>query len=221
MAEVLNHPIENMDPKSYKITPQKFMLHLSTVLKHKYYVFTFCCKARIPWRGIKHDMSKFSPAEFIPNVKYAQKGVSPIDVQKVLFGYASSWFHHKGRNTHHYEYWMDNFDNGCYVTRMPVMDTIECTCDMLAANRVYNGKSSREFESLWNFWTKKRIGIAMHPDVVRFLDEVFFYIKTNRSFDILNKKELIKRYNSIVDSNLNPMKMKLSTVIYENTTRYQ
>lgn len=215
MANVLNRPVTNMDPNSYKMSPKKVLLHLSTVLKHKYYVFTFCCKADIPWRGIKHDMSKFSPAEFIPNAKYAEKGISPIDIQKVTIGYASSWFHHKGRNTHHYEYWVDRLDEGGYITRMPFLDALECICDMLAANRVYNGKGDKEFDTLWSFWTKKRVGIAMHPDTVELLNNVFRKIVAYRSIK-LNKRIIKSIYNRIIQENKNPIQMKLSDVIEYN-----
>lgn len=215
MAEVLNKPVTNMDPNSYKITPKKIFIHLKTILKHKYYVFIFCCKAGIPWRGIKHDLSKFSPAEFIPNAKYAEEGISPIDVQKVVIGYASSWFHHKGRNSHHYEYWIDKLDNGGYITRMPFLDALECICDMLAANRVYKGKTKNEFSNLWNFWSRKRVGIAMHPDTVQLLSEVFYSIKIFKDHK-LNKKVIRSKYNRIIKENGNPIQMKLSDVIDTN-----
>ena len=57
-------------------------------------------------------MSKFSPIEFFESVKYYQGDRSPIDACKEENGYSAGWQHHKGRNPHHYEYWMDNFDEG-------------------------------------------------------------------------------------------------------------
>lgn len=44
--------------------------HTKTVLKHKWVVFKLCCKAGIPWRGLVHDLSKFSPTEFWESAKY-------------------------------------------------------------------------------------------------------------------------------------------------------
>lgn len=44
--------------------------HFMKICKHKYWVGYYCFKAGIPWRGIKHDMSKFSPVEFWESVKY-------------------------------------------------------------------------------------------------------------------------------------------------------
>ena len=126
----------------YKATFRKALFHLKTILIHKWWVFYYCCKVGLIWRGIIHDLSKFSPAEFIPNIKYVRPGISPIDVQKEEIGYASAWIHHKGHNSHHYEYLMDKFDNGTYATRMPIDDTIELICDMMAANKAYNRKKA-------------------------------------------------------------------------------
>ena len=70
------------------------------VLKH-------CIKAGIFWRGLLHDLSKYSPSEFLAGVKYFQGNRSPNEMERELFGYSSAWLHHKGRNRHHFEYWND------------------------------------------------------------------------------------------------------------------
>jgi hypothetical protein len=40
-------------------------------------------------------------------VKYFRGNVSPNNVQREVEGVAAAWLHHKGRNKHHYEYWID------------------------------------------------------------------------------------------------------------------
>ena len=210
MAEVYNRTNIDKDPKHYKITFRKIVRHLGTILVHKFWVFIFCCKAGIPLRGLTHDLSKFSFTEFFTNAKYVEKGISPIDVQKQILGYTPAWFHHRGRNSHHYEYWMDKFDNGGYTTRMPFIDTLECICDMLAANRVYNGKSDDEYEKLWNFWKRKRNGSSMHPDNVLVLNHVFTYIRIYKNLDWINKNEVKSIYDNEVKLNKRPVQMKIS-----------
>ena len=37
--------------------------HFNLVTRHRWVVFKLCCKAGIPWRGLVHDLSKFSPTE--------------------------------------------------------------------------------------------------------------------------------------------------------------
>ena len=82
--------------------------HIKTVMTHKFYVFIFACKAGIPFRGLVHDMSKFSPSEFFESVKYYQGNGSPISAAKKENGYSKAWLHHKGRNKHHWQYWYDS-----------------------------------------------------------------------------------------------------------------
>lgn len=207
----------------YKFTWKKCWIHLKTIIKHKHYVFHYCCKCGIPWQGIVHDLSKFSPSEFFTNVKYAREGKSPIDVQKEEIGYSFPWQHHKGRNPHHYEFWMDKFDNGCYVHRMPYKYTVEMLCDNLGAGKAYsNGKATYTSEMDW--WIKQREIRNMHPDNTRFLDIVFgvLYYTENKKLhpsslipwrfirndyhneyycgkesDVLNKKMLKKIYRYV------------------------
>lgn len=55
-----------------------FFKHLNVVNKHRYKVFKLCCKAGIPFRGLMHDLSKYSPTEFWEGVKYFDGKISPI-----------------------------------------------------------------------------------------------------------------------------------------------
>ena len=52
---------------------KNFWGHLTNVVKHKWIVFRLCCKAGIPFRGIVHDLSKFSITEFWQGVKYYRR----------------------------------------------------------------------------------------------------------------------------------------------------
>ena len=97
----------------------KIFNHISTILKHKWFVYVYCKEMGITWRGIKHDLSKFHPTEFLESLKYYQKGSSPIPRCKKDKGYSNAWFHHRGHNDHHYEYWVDNLDNGGVSVKMP------------------------------------------------------------------------------------------------------
>ena len=114
--------------------------HLKTVFHHKNLVLKYCFKAGIPWQGLKHDLSKFSPTEFIPSVKYYTDGKhSPTVEERKLLGYSSAWLHHKGRNRHHFEYWIEfNWKNEImYKCPMPLKYVKEMFCDRLAATKTY------------------------------------------------------------------------------------
>ena len=201
----------------YRITLPKIILHSKTILQHKFWVFVYCYKAGIPIRGFLHDISKFSPTEYLNNIKYTEKGISPIDIQKKVDGYSPSWIHHKSHNSHHYEYWMDKFDNGGFTTRMPFKDLLECACDMVAANRVYNGKSPNEYDNLWKYWIKKRNGISMHPDNVAFLNNIFLHMKITKKFWLDNRTKIKSIYTSILSISIHPLQMPISEAKKINT----
>ncbi len=119
----------------YKITLKKTFKHLHTVNRHRFKVFKLCCKVGIPYRGLVHDLSKYSPQEFWEGVKYYQGSYSPIRNAKSIEGYSKAWLHHKGRNKHHYEYWFDlNAPNPNPV--MPFKYFLELVCDSYAAGIV-------------------------------------------------------------------------------------
>ena len=121
-----------------RITIRKFFGHLKTVLVHKYWVLVYCRKLGITWRGLTHDLSKFSPVEFWESVRYWDGKTSPIVKCKADKGYSLAWQHHKGRNRHHYEYWVDNLDQGGTPIKMPWKDLLELIADYLGAGRAYN-----------------------------------------------------------------------------------
>ena len=48
---------------------KKAIKHFNLITKHRWIVFKLCVKAGIPFRGLLHDLSKYSPTEFIESVK--------------------------------------------------------------------------------------------------------------------------------------------------------
>ena len=120
---------------------KNFFGHLKTVIKHRWFVFLHCCYAGIPLQGLIHDLSKFNPIEFFEGVKYYQGDKSPINACKEANGYSMAWFHHKGRNKHHFEYWIDCMDDGGKSIQMPYKYALELICDFLGAGKAYNGKN--------------------------------------------------------------------------------
>ena len=169
--------------------------HFKKVCTHKHWVFYYCCKVGIPFQGLMHDLSKFSPTEFWESVKYYQGTSSPIDACKKENGWSAAWMHHKGRNKHHYEYWQDNFDNGGNPIEMPMKYKKEMLCDYLGAGRAYHGKSFN-FEKELKWWeTKKSKPIAMHPNDIAFIDKYInlFYEYENREYDIRTLFNQIKK----------------------------
>lgn len=84
-----------------------FIKHFCTITKHRHQVIKHCFKVGIGFQGLFHDLSKYSLFEFIPGVKNYQGTRSPNEAEREINGYSAAWLHHKGRNKHHFEYWID------------------------------------------------------------------------------------------------------------------
>lgn len=122
---------------------RNFIGHFKTVAEHRHKVLVHCIKAGIVWRGLTHDLSKFSPTEFIPGVRYFQGNRSPNEKERESDGFSRAWMHHKGRNRHHFEYWTDYNPKTRKLEPVPMPDIFiyEMFCDRVAASKTYNKES--------------------------------------------------------------------------------
>lgn len=127
-----------------------FCGHLSTITRHRHMVMKHCIMAGIPIQGLLHDLSKYTPEEFIPGVLNYQGTRSPNEGEREKKGYSSAWLHHKGRNKHHFEYWTDYNINTKKVgpVPMPRKYIVEMFCDRVAASKIYNGDKYTDGDSL-------------------------------------------------------------------------
>jgi len=157
-----------------KITFKNVWAHFRKIQTHRKWVRHYCFLAGIPWRGITHDLSKYSPAEFWESVRYYVGTSSPINEAKKQQGYSNAWLHHRGRNRHHWAYWADNFSENMTVHMMPKNDFVEMVCDFLGAGRAYSD-SKFSFSAEYNWWLRERDRDckAMHPKNKLMLDIIF------------------------------------------------
>lgn len=122
---------------------KKAFKHFKTITKHRHEVIKNCKKCGILSQGLKHDLSKYSPTEFIPGAKYYQGDRSPNDKEREINGYSKAWIHHMGRNPHHFEYWKDYspINKEMRPVDMPYRYIVEMFCDRVAACKIYKGKN--------------------------------------------------------------------------------
>lgn len=175
--------------------------HLHTVNSHRRLVRKYCFKLGLYRQGMMHDLSKYSPSEFIPGVKYYQDGHrSPNNAQREDEGVSKAWLHHKGRNKHHFEYWIDyDVDGNSTILagmKMPVKYVAEMFCDRVAASRIYNKDKYKDSDPL-DYYIKGLGHYIMHPETDELLHNLlkmladkgeeytFAYIKEN----VLKKKK--------------------------------
>lgn len=111
--------------------------HFVTITRHRHAVRKNCFKCGLIWRGLTHDLSKYSPSEFWSGAKYYQGNRSPQAKEREVLGYSAAWLHHKGRNKHHFEYWTDFADGKRVYVDMPPKYFAEMVCDRIAACKIY------------------------------------------------------------------------------------
>ena len=156
-----------------------FFGHLGTVLSHKRQVFRLCRKAGITLQGITHDLSKFSPSEFLPSVKNYQGGKrSPNERERELLGYSAAWLHHKGRNRHHFEYWTDYNpkERKLGPIKMPLKYLAELLCDRVAASKTYQGKNYTEAHPL-DYFLRGKPNRVIHPETSDFIEKMLILLR--------------------------------------------
>lgn len=169
--------------------------HFIITCQHKWLVFVHCCKVGLVWRGLVHDLSKFSPTEFFESAKYVTGTGSPIAQCRKTNGYSKAWLHHKGRNKHHIEYWYDKQNK--VQMNIPFVYAVETVCDKLAATKVYNGKNFTN-GSLLAHWNKHRELMQTNEAMLAFFDKVFLDLSNHGEKFILNRKYLRQVYNETV-----------------------
>lgn len=145
----------------------KWWEHLKTITNHKIMVMKHCFAVGLYKQGLLHDLSKYSWTEFSVGAKYYQGNRSPNDAEREDKGYTTSWLHHKGRNKHHLEYWMDyDIDRKkaeLVGMPMPKKYIIEMFCDRIAACKIYNRENYYQKQP-WDYYKKGRAGKLLHPE---------------------------------------------------------
>ena len=174
--------------------------HFKTITHHKWLVLQGCFRVGLYRQGLLHDLSKYSPTEFLVGARYWQGNRSPNNAEREPVGYSSAWLHHKGRNKHHYEYWIDystrDIEGGMAPAPMPVRYVIEMFMDRVAACKVYHKAAYRDQDPL-NYYMSGKTPPPLHPRTKRMLEfllhmladqgeeKTFRYIRTR----ILTRKQ--------------------------------
>ncbi len=153
----------------------KIWQHFKTITKHKIQVMKGCFRVGLFKQGLLHDMSKYSPSEFWVGVKYYQGNRSPNNAEREAIGYSSAWLHHKGRNKHHYEYWIDystkEISGGMAPAKMPEKYVAEMLMDRIAACKIYNGKAYTPKDPL-AYYLKGKEKAPIHEETKALLEKL-------------------------------------------------
>ncbi len=174
----------------------RFAGHLRTVNTHRRLVRINCFKCGLYRQGLTHDLSKYSPSEFLVSVRYYQGWRSPYIREKELYGFSYGWLHHKGRNRHHWEYWQDMINGKWIPLPMPFNYVVEMVCDRVAACRVYQ-KENYKKESALEYYLSRNDRLYMHPDTAALLESILRQIAEDGEDAVFARlREQLKDYRN-------------------------
>lgn len=153
----------------------KAFQHFQTITKHKIQVGKLCFRIGLYKQGLLHDLSKYMPCEFMTGAHYYQGNRSPNSAERDEKGYSTAWLHHKGRNKHHWEYWVDFTRLGLKPAKMPNRYILEMFCDRVAASMIYQGKNYQDHHPL-DYYNGGKHSYIMHPDTRSLLEQLLIYL---------------------------------------------
>lgn len=180
----------------------KIWKHFCTINHHKMLVMKGCFKVGLYKQGLLHDLSKYSPTEFVVGCKYYQGNRSPNNAEREAIGYSSAWLHHKGRNRHHMEYWIDygipekgEEHKGLCGMKMPICYVVEMYIDRVSASKNYQKEKYTNASALKYYENGKQYHV-LHDDTRALLELLLTMLsvkgeeETNRfiKYEILKNK---------------------------------
>ena len=141
----------------------KVWRHFKTITGHKILVMENCFRVGLFRQGLMHDLSKYSPNA----------------AEREEKGYSEAWLHHKGRNKHHFEYWIDfsKTSQGLSGAKMPVNYLVEMVMDRIAASRVYRGAGYTD-GAAWEYYQMEQPYLSgiMHPETQAELEKILIML---------------------------------------------
>ena len=153
--------------------------HFCTITKHKYLVLVGCFKIGLYRQGLLHDLSKYGPTEFLVGCKYYRGYMSPNNAERAATGCSTAWLHHKGRNKHHLEYWIDygaaedsateEAHKGMCGMKMPVRYVAEMFIDRVSASKNYQREQYTDDAPL-QYYRKGKGAYLIHKDTEALLE---------------------------------------------------
>lgn len=158
------------------------LAHFKTITHHRHLVCRYCFRLGLYRQGLLHDLSKYAPCEFWRGAKYYQGYRSPNDAERKRNGVSLAWLHHKGRNRHHFEYWVDynlrgELGSGPVIpVKMPGRYVVEMLMDRIAASKVYAGDQYDDSYPLKYFERGTHVISFMHPETAALLHKLLLML---------------------------------------------
>lgn len=197
----------------------KAIRHFITITHHKILVLQGCFKIGLYKQGLLHDLSKYSPTEFLVGCRYYKGYMSPNNAERADRGYSSAWLHHKGRNKHHLEYWIDYAASNqggdkahtkMEGMKMPIRYVCEMFIDRVSASKNYQKEKYTDNSAL-EYYEKSVDHYMIHPDTKAMLEYllVMLSVKGEKYTYRYIKKEVLKGHIPYEKDKINQLEQGL------------
>ncbi len=165
--------------------------HFITITRHRHKVMWYCFRCGLYKQALAHDLSKYGFTEFWLGAKNYLGTKSPHHKERETKGYSEAWMHHKGRNKHHVEYWIDvNLESKQYEpVKMPDRYLAESICDRIAASKNYNRKNYKR-QMVLDYFNNESSYLPMHEDTRKEMKKLIEYYVENgerKTFKLIKK----------------------------------
>ena len=141
-------------------------------------VMKYCFACGLYKQGLAHDLSKYTPTEFIPGCIYYQGDHSPNEAERKAKGYTSAWAPSQGPQPHHLEYWIDYGlgKDKMIGMKIPLRYICEMVCDRIAASQVYLGDKYTD-ASAWEYYQRSRDHYILNPESRAMLEKLLKMVR--------------------------------------------
>ena len=161
-----------------------------------------CFRIGLYKQGLLHDLSKYGPTEFLVGCKYYRGYMSPNNAERAATGISTAWLHHKGRNKHHLEYWIDyeasdsseeESHKGMSGMKMPIRYVAEMFVDRVSASKNYQRDKYKDNSPLLYYQKGKGVYL-IHPDTEALLEYLLTMLAVRGEKETFSfvKNELLK-----------------------------
>ena len=163
--------------------------HIIDILMKKTYVLIYCFRIGLYWRGIKHDISRFSLIEFIYSIENYDPVEYPLDMRR-RNSISQAYIHYISKNDYTIEHWICN-DEPC---KMPFASASECIVHLIASERILAHFSFSYINVFKRYVTMIDNGLKIHPHTKKFIYYILADLANDEDYKWSIKNILTNKY---------------------------
>ena len=141
------------------------------VIRHKWFVLGACLKLKAGlWRGLVHDLSKLTPAEWGPYARtfYSPRGEKQYNPDPF---FDAAWLHHKNHNRHHHNHWVMVLKTDDEPIEMPEIFVREMVADWVGTGQ------AKGFPDTLAWYASNKDNMILHPNTRALVEKLLEGLK--------------------------------------------